>query len=86
MPIKLDDIHKKAFKMSWGLYEFLVMPFGVTNAPARFINMMNDLLREYLDKFVLVFLDNILIYSANLQDHVEHLKKYWKSLGSISCL
>ena len=51
----------------------MVMPFGVTNAHAQFINMMNDLLGDYLDKFVLVFLDDILIYSANLEDHLEHL-------------
>ena len=46
MPVKPGDIHKIAFKMRWGLYEFLVMPFGVTNAPAQFMNMMNDLLGE----------------------------------------
>ena len=51
------------------------MPFSVTNAPAQFMNMMNDLLGDYLDKFVLVFLDDILIYSANLEDHLEHLRK-----------
>ena len=73
MPVKLGDVHKTAFKTRWGLYEFLVMPFGVTNAPAQFINMMNALLGEYLDKFVLVFLDNVLIYSANPQDHAEYL-------------
>ena len=62
-----------AFKMRWGLYEFLLMLFGVTNAPAQFMNMMNALLGEFLDKFILVFLDNVLIYSANPQDHVKHL-------------
>ena len=75
MPVKPEDVHKTAFKTRWGVYEFLVMPFGVTNAPAQFMNKMNALLGEYLDKFVLVFLDNILIYSANPQDHAKHLRK-----------
>ena len=61
--------------MRWGLYEFLLMPFGVTNGPAQFMNMMNDLLGEYLDKFVLVSLDDVLIYFTNPQDHADHLGK-----------
>ena len=60
MPVKPKDVHKTAFKVRWGLYEFLVLPFGGTNASAQFINMMKDLLGEYLDKFVLVFLDDVL--------------------------
>ena len=86
MPIKPGDVHKTAFKTRWGLYEFLVMPFGVTNAPAQFMNMMSALLGEYLDKFVLVFLDDVLIYSANPQDHAEHLQKALEKLREHSCL
>ena len=73
--IKPENVHKTAFKTRRGLYEFLVMPFGVTNAPTQFMNMMNALLGKHLDKAVLVFLDNLLIYSANPQDHAEHLRR-----------
>ena len=80
MPVKPGDVYKTAFKTRWRLYEFLVLPFGVTNAPAQFVNMMNDLLGEYLDKFVLVFLDDVLIYSANPQNHADHLRKKLRKL------
>ena len=63
MLIRPGDIQKTAFKMRWGLYEYLEMPFGVTNAPAQFMGMMNDLLGEDLDRFVLILLDDILVYS-----------------------
>ena len=86
MPVKLEDVHKTVFNMRRGLYEFLVMPFGVTNGPTQFKNMMNDLLDEYLDKFILVFLDNILIYSANHRTMLITSRKYLQSSGSISCL
>ena len=75
MLVKLGDVHKTAFKMRWGLYECLVMPFGNINTPAQFMNMINALLGECLDKFILVFLDDVLIYSTNPQDHVDHLRK-----------
>jgi hypothetical protein len=75
IPVREGDIQKTAFKTRWGLYEYLVMPFGVTNAPAQFMNMMNDLLGAFLDRFVLVFLDDILVYSANIDQHAEHLRR-----------
>ena len=51
------------------------MPFGLTNAPAQFMDMMNDLLGDYLDRFILIFLDDVLVYSANVKEHAEHLEK-----------
>ena len=63
------DVQKTTFKMRWGIFGYLVMPFGLTNAPAQFMNMMNDLLGNYLDRFVLIFLDDILVYSANVKEH-----------------
>ena len=75
MLVKPADVHKTAFKMRLGLYEFLVMPFCITNALVQFMNMMNDLLGEYHGRFVFASLDNVLIYSANPQDHAEHLQK-----------
>ena len=75
IPVRPGDVHKTAFKTPWGLYEDLVMPFGLTNAPAQFMSMMNGLLGDYLDRFVLIFLNDILIYSATVQEHAEHLRK-----------
>jgi hypothetical protein len=71
--IKEGDIPKAAFRNRFGHYEFVVVPFGSTNAPIVFMSLMNSVLWKYLDCFVQVFLDNILIYSKNEIEHEEHL-------------
>ena len=80
MLMRKEDIKKTVFKTHYGLYESLIVPFGVTNAPAQFMNLMNDLLQDFLDEFVLVFLDDILVYSQSMEDHAEHLRKLFQCL------
>ena len=72
--IKDEDIFKTCFRTIYGHYEFVVMPFGLTNAPAVFMCLMNNVLYKYLDKFVVVFIDDIMIYSKFKEEHEEHLK------------
>ena len=71
--IKDEDVHKTAFKTQYGHYEFLVMPFGLKNAPEAFMDLMNRVFRPYVDKFVVVFIDDILVYSKDWEDHDTHL-------------
>ncbi|GKA15201.1 putative reverse transcriptase domain-containing protein [Tanacetum coccineum] len=72
--VRDEDIPKTAFKTRYGHYEFQVMPFGLTNAPAVFMDMMNWVCKPYLDKFVIIFIDDILFYSKSKEEHAKHLK------------
>jgi len=78
--IKEGDEYKTAFRTRYGHFEYLVMPFGLKNAPATFQHFINDVLSDYLDKFVISYIDDILIYSNTLEEHHEHVKKVLKKL------
>jgi hypothetical protein len=74
LKVRECDIPKTAFISRYGLYEFTVMSFGLTNASAYFMHFMDKVFKEYLDKFVVVFIDDILVYSRSEEEHKEHLR------------
>ena len=77
-PVRSQDVQKTAFNTRYGSYEFLVTPFGLKNSPSAFQRMMDEIFKDYLDDFMLVYIDDILIYSKTKEDHLDHLWKVTK--------
>ena len=84
--VREEDVPKTAFRIRYGHYEFLVMPFGLTNTLTAFMDLMNKIFCAYLDQFVIVLVDNILIYSRSLEEHKQHLVTILRTLKDISCM
>jgi hypothetical protein len=82
LKIRESDIPKTAFHTRYGLYEYTVMSFGLTNAPAYFMYLMNKVFMEYLDRFIVVLIDDILIFSKTMEEHEEHLRLVLEKLRS----
>ena len=82
MRVRDEDIHNIAFRTRYGHYEFVVMPFGLTNAPAAFMDLMNRVRRPMLDRSVIIFIDDILVYSKTQEQHEEHPREVLEILRS----
>eukprot|EP00253_Pinus_taeda_P003011 PITA_03011 len=80
VPIEPSDVWKTAFKAKEGLFEWLVMPFGLMNAPATFMMLIDDTLQPFTNSFVVVYLDDILIFSQSLEEHLHHIRQVLKTL------
>eukprot|EP00253_Pinus_taeda_P032721 PITA_32721 len=80
VPIELSDVWKTSFKAKEGLFEWLVMPFGLTNAPATFMRLMDDILQPFTNSFVVVYLDDILIFSKSWEEHLHHIRQVLQTL------
>ena len=80
MRIRDEDVHNTTFRTRYGHYEFVSMPFGLTNAPAMFMDLINCVCRSMLDRSMMVFIDDILVYSMTQEQHEEHLKGVLETL------
>ena len=80
MKIRESDVSKTTFRTRYGYFEFLVMPFRLTNTPTAFIDLMNRVFHPYLDQFVIVFIDDILVYFKNVEEHAFHLRVVFQTL------
>jgi hypothetical protein len=80
LKIRASDVPKTTFTIRYGLYEYTIMSFGLTNAPAYFMYLMNKVFMEFLDKFVVVFIDDMLVFSKTKEEHAEHLRLVLKKL------